>query len=63
MRLILYTTSLEVAVTIAMTGPVIDVAIGPGWSGMTRDEKMQHVGELARKEQVIQALDIMRFVL
>ena len=30
---------------------------------MTRDEKVEHLGELARKDQAIRAREILRFVL
>ena len=50
MSLILYTTSLEVAVTIVMTGPVIDATIGPvlmiGIVGGQMVEAVRSLGDL-----------------
>ena len=34
-----------------------------GWSEMSRDERIDHLGELAAKEQAIRACDILRLVL
>ena len=34
-----------------------------GWSEMSKDERIDHLGELAAKEQAIRARDILRFVL
>ena len=49
----------------SLWGTIYPECEGPsaGWSGMTRDEKVEHLGELARTEQAIRARDNVRFVL
>ena len=46
-------------------GSIYPESEGPiaGWSEMTRDEKVEHLWELAVKEQAIRAHDIVRLVL